>query len=193
MPDKKVVQWIMTASVVHNLVALSCQNQASEKEKEGDSDFAFYFTAAAYESSLLSIEQSLKLILVFQFSVPLNELTCHDLIPLYEKIKGERGKGLRDRIIKKMNFYAEKREYHSISKKELKDCLETHRNTYKKIRYLYVNTEGETEEFPDITESEARIIDCLRQSLVHLNMEELNDRGIPHPPVPRTIRPVRKG
>ena len=180
----------MIASVVHHLVALSCQNQALEKKEQGDSDFAFYFTVAAFESALLSIEQSLKLILFLQFSVPLNELKSHKLLPLYEKIEEE--KGLCDRIIQIVNSYAGKRRYHSISKEELKACLETHSSTYERIRYLYVNTQGKVEDFPDIPPSEARIIDCLRQSLVHLNMEELNDRGIPHPTVSRTIQPPRR-
>ena len=187
MPDKKAVQWIMIASVAHNLVARSCQNQALEAKKKENEDVAFYFTVAAYESSLLSIEQSLKLILVLQFLVPLNKLKSHDLIPLYEKIEGKRGRNLRDRIIKRVNFYASQRGYHSVSKKELKDCLETHRKTYEKIRYLYVNTQGEAEELPDITEREAQIIDCLRRGLVDLNSEELDDSEIPYPTVPRTV------
>ena len=185
MPDKETAQWIMTASVAHHLTSAFCGNQAFEEEKkEKNSDFAYYFTVVALELALLSIEQSLKLILFLQFSIPLKKLNSHNLLFLYEKIEkeGESGRNLCDKIIQKIDFYAREKDFNPICEEDLKTCLKKHTDTYKKIRYLFVDLQG-IQDYSGIPRSDAQIIECLRQSLVHLNINELNKREIKHPVV----------
>ena len=186
--DKEAIQMMMVASVSHHQSSIFCANQAREKKEiEKDEDFAVYFTAVAYELTLLSIEQSLKLVLAL-FSIPFEENTSnHKLHSLYKQIQ-EEGENLPKRIIKEVNFWAYEKKYNLISKEELETCLENNNDTYAKTRYLFVNKQGKAEDFPKNWKDrrDGEILTCLRQGLVSLNMKELNKRGIKHP----TLRAV---
>lgn len=180
--EKRAVN-LMLGGLVHRCASAYCM------DKQPDPDYpdianALIPTAVSAELALLSIEQSLKLLLFLRYS-DVQSGNTHDLHRLYKELKNKSGgrEVIRQNIVKKMNTEGKTLDIEPVSEAELEDCLEKHKLLYNNIRYLGVAKLGSHQAINpfDISPREVQILQLFAFALIHLNTIEMNKRGIAPP------------
>ena len=170
------------AAEAHRLASDSCLRDSLSCS---DSDpYDFYLKAVSFESLLVSVEQSLRLLLLLRFSL-FPENPDHNLSALYKKLEDESGgdEWIFTEIIQRMNDFIRRENMISlisgkdleedivrlISREELKACLERHCSSYSNIKYFQVNRQGKLNKEFEFSNRERWILYCFAVALIELN------------------------
>ena len=139
----------------------------------------FYYFVVSFELFLLSVEQSLRLLLLLHYSIVRDD-TNHNPRVLYRTVQNKSGDktGMRQDIINKMNSLGQPESITSFSEKELLACLKKHDSSYSNFRYFQLDPQARLNEKFEISPRDIQTMHCLALALIHLNMDELEKRGI---------------
>ena len=181
--EKKTAVNLMLGALVHQCASAYCMDKQPDPNRlEIVNDLIH--TAVSAELALLSIEQSLKLLLFLRYS-DVQSGNTHDLHCLYKELEDKSGDGevIRQDIVKKMNTEGKTLDIDPVSERELETCLEKHKSLYNNIRYLGVAKLGSHQAINpfDISPREVQILQLLAVALIRLNTIEMNKRGIAPP------------
>ena len=139
----------------------------------------FFFTGVSFELVLLSLEQSLRLLLLLHYSV-IRDDTNHSPNVLYKALLNQSGseEGIRSHIVKKANELAQPEGIAPVTEKEVVACLRKHDSSYSNFRFFQLDHHGRLHTKFEVTPRDVQIVHCLALTLIHLNMEEMSRRGI---------------
>ena len=139
----------------------------------------FFFTAVAFELVLLSLEQSLRLLLLLHYSV-IRDDTNHSPNVLYKALLNKSGgeEGIRLDIVRKANELAQPEGIAPITERELVACLRKHDSSYSNFRFFQLDHHGRLTMKFEVATRDVQIVHCLALALIHLNMGEMSRRGI---------------
>ena len=171
----EVAPRLIAAAQAHQRVSELCRGQHINPS---NNDYV-YFLVVSFELILLSVEQSLRLLLLLQYRIVRDD-TNHNPGVLYKTLKNkDRDKpGLRKVIIDRMNSLGHLRGIEPFSEKELDSCLRRHDSTYTPLRYFYLtHRAGVIEKFA-FTPRDRQVMHCFGLALVQLNGSEMARRGI---------------
>ncbi len=143
-------------------------------------DTLFFFPTVSFELILLSVEQSLRLVLLLHYSIVRDD-TNHMPHLLYNNLqnKSRDSEGVRSAIIEKSNAYGGQHNIPGITEKEVVACLKKHRGSYTNCRYFQLNRQGKLNEKFGYSGRDVQILHCLALGLIHVNMDEMQRRKIP--------------
>ena len=167
---------MMAAAEAHQRASVWCREKRDAKPPNID---AFYFLVVSFELTLLSVEQSLRLLLLLQYSIVRNN-TNHNPRTLYSEILHQsRGKiGIGQDILNKMNVVAQANALAPFSEKELLACLRKHDSSYSALRYFQLDRHARLSTDWEITPQDQQVFNCLALALILLNNYEMAKRGI---------------
>ena len=174
---KIAAEAMMNATVAHQRAADWCMAKPDAKPPNTD---AVYFTVASFELFLLSVEQSLRLLLLLQYAV-VRHNTNHNVHVLYKAVKNKDGGkgGIRQGIINKMTELSQIGGFDPVSEKELDSCLQKHDSSYSNFRYFGLDNRAKrNKEKWGVLPREVRVVRCLAQALILLNVDEMERRGM---------------
>ena len=135
--EKKDVAWrTMMAAEAHRIASDSCLSTS----RSSSDTHNFFLRVVSFELLLVSVEQSLRILLLLRFSIfPKNP--NHNLFDLYEKL-GEKDAD-KEWIIKGIIAVMNARKNVSpTSEEELAACLKEHCSSYSNTKYFQVNRQG---------------------------------------------------
>lgn len=136
-----------------------------------------FLHVVSVELALLSIEQSLRLLLLLrthQNPSPAN----HNLWPLYNNMAKEDGFiNMRDHILLAMNTIKNHQNTKSFSAQELQTCLKKYNHSYSDIRYFGAKRDSHVTRFV-ITTREKTVLTALSMALIAINMNEVGQHNI---------------
>ena len=167
---------MMAAAQAHQRASGWCMDKPDAKPPNMD---AFFFSAVSFELILLSVEQSLRLLLLLHHGIVRDD-TNHNPHVLYGTVKNLSGgtQGTRDDIVVKMNALGQTRAIKPISEKELAACLKKHDSSYSNFRYFQLDRHARLNTQWEFTARDVQILHCLALALVDLNMDEMAKRGM---------------
>ena len=167
---------MMAAAQAHQRASGWCMDKPDAKPPNID---AFFFGAVSFELILLSVEQSLRLLLLLNYSI-LRDDTNHSSRVLYKTIKNRscNKSGPRQDISDKMKVLAQGKNIDPICEKELETCLRKHDSSYSNFRYFQLNPHGGLNEQFEFSRREVQVLHCLALALIHLNKDEMGRRDI---------------
>ena len=139
----------------------------------------FFYSVVSFELILLSLEQSLRVLLLLQYSI-LREDTNHNPHVLYGTVlnKSRDDSAIRQGILAKMNLLGEAEGITTFSEGELRTCLKKHESSYSNFRYFQLDPQGRLNEKFDISLRDTQIAHCFALALININMDEMEKRGI---------------
>ncbi len=174
-------QRMMAAAQANNRASVLCDETPMSKTP---SVYEIFSIAVSFSLSLISVEQSLKLLLLIRFTnivTKSNHLkSTHEIFELYRKIKeqGRRSEALLGDIAHRMNVFGKANEIGSISERELEKCLGQHNSSYTHLRYFGLQKNFRMNEANwKILPRHRHIIWCLAQALVEINIDEITKCG----------------
>ena len=136
------------------------------------------FSVVGFGLILLSIEQSMKLLLLLKFNYFKPK---HNIFDLYKNMKRDFGKDIGDElvrgIVRRMNLLGMQNSFAHIAEAELDDCLKVHRMSYTDLRYLGLDKDLKQVDW-EIDMRDNQIMQCLAMSLISMNGVEMRDRGM---------------
>ena len=167
---------MLAAAQAHQRASVWCKDKPDAKPPSID---YFFFFVVSFELILLSVEQSLRLVLLLNYEI-VQDHTNHNPFVLYKAIRKRSGgkEGIRHHIIDKMNSLGKTRDIACISEPELVACLKKHDSSYSVSRYFQLDRQARLNSQWEITPREYQVIHCLALALINLNMDEMERRGI---------------
>ena len=167
---------MMYAAQAHQRASVYCSDNPNAKPPNID---FFYYSVVSFELILLSIEQSLRLLLLLKYDT-LRDDTNHNPRVLYGTVLKESGGkiGIRQDVVNKMNALAQPEGIVSFSENELLSCLKKHDSSYSNFRYFQLDPRGKLNESFEFTPRDLQTLHCLALALIHLNADEMGKRGI---------------
>ena len=141
---------------------------------------SFLFSTVSFELILLSVEQSLRLLLLLHFGI-IRDDTNHNPHVLYGTARNRSGgkEGLREDIVHKMNELGRTENIKPIEERELVACLQKHDSSYSNFRYFHLDRQAKLNMSWELSARDVQIVHCLALTLIHLNMDEMGKQGIP--------------
>ena len=135
---------MMAAAQAHQRASVWCMEKPDAKPPNID---AFFFGAVSFEMVLLSVEQSLRLMLLLHYSI-IRDDTNHNPRVLYATIRNRSGgkDGIRNDIIGTMTAIGQLKGIARFSERELLACLNKHDSSYSNFRYFQLDHEGRLNE-----------------------------------------------
>lgn len=173
--DKEVVEMrLMAAAEAHRLTSVLCDRERRRYEPESYNDI--FLRIISFQLILVSVEQSLRLLLLIFFSI-FPEKPSHDLYFLYRTLldKSADEEGIRREIIRRIKDCAQAENMSivpEISEKELEGCIKKHRLSYANVKYFQVNRDGKLSKKWGFEGHERQILYCFAVALIKLNMYE---------------------
>lgn len=165
---------MMAAAQAHQRAACWCLDKPDAKPPNVDSVF---FSAVAFELILLSVEQSLRLLLLLQYSVVKAIHNPHALYGIVRRKSGGK-QGIRAEIIDQMNALGQAKSIPDIAEKEMLSCLRKHNSSYSNFRYFELGEDARLSGKWEFLPRDVQILHCLALALIHLNMADMGRRGI---------------
>jgi hypothetical protein len=167
---------MMAGAQAHQRASGWCMDKPDAKPPNID---AFFFDVVSFELVLLSVEQSLRLLLLLHYSIVRDD-TNHNPHVLYRTMQNKSGGkiGIRQDIISKMNELGQTKGIAPFSEKELVGCLRKHDSSYSNFRYFQLDHQARLNKKWEYSGRDVQIIHCLALALIHLNMDEMGKRGI---------------
>ena len=167
---------MMGAAEAHQRASNWCVNKPDAQPPNID---RFFFLLVSFELALLSVELSLRLVLLLQYSI-VRYNTNHNPRVLYSAILNQsRGKsGIEQDILDQMNVVAQGNHFAPFSEKELRDCLRKHESSYSNLRYFQLDRQARLGNNWEITIRDNQLLQCLALGLILLNHDEMEKRGI---------------
>ncbi len=171
---------MMQAAWTHQKASVWCQDKPNAKPPNID---AYHFMVVSFELILLSVEQSLRLFLLINYSRVLNDTNDNPRI-LFKVIMDEsRGKNeIVPDIINRMNAEKHSESIEPFAERELLDCLGKHDASYSNFRYFQLDKHARLNPQWDITPREGNLLQCLGRALIRMNLDEMGKRGFPFNP-----------
>lgn len=177
-PDeiKQAATRMMAAAQAHQRASVYCFDKPDAKPPNID---AFFFPTVSFELILLSVEQSLRLLLLLHDGAVLDRVD-HNPAVLYKAVRrmSEGKEGLRDDIICQMNALGESVEIDDFSEGELRKCLNKHDSSYSNFRYFQLNRQGKLNLHWELSPRDVQIMHCLSLVLISMNMEKMSKQGM---------------
>ena len=169
-------KYMMAAAEAHQRASNWCGNKPYAQPLNID---RFYFPLVSFELALLSVELSLRLVLLLQYSRVLDN-TNHNPRVLYRAILSQSsGKsGIAQDILDQMNVVAQGNHLAPFSEKELRDCLRKHESSYLNLRYFQLDRQARLGNNWEIAGRDHQLLQCLALGLILLNHDEMEKRGI---------------
>ncbi|MCY3665839.1 MAG: hypothetical protein OXH81_09295 [Gemmatimonadetes bacterium] len=173
---KKAAIAFMLGAMAHQRASNWCRRNPDAKLPNID---FFLFPAVSFELILLSVEQSLRLLLLLHYSMVLPG-TNHNAHALYKVLTQKSGgkEGIRQDITKETNMFIRSLGQDALSEKDLRSCLKKHDSSYTSIRYFQLNRHGRLGEDWEILIRDQKIFHCLGSALISLNEKEMVKQGI---------------
>ena len=167
---------MMAAAQAHQRASVWCSDKPDAKPPNID---FFFFGVVSFELILLSVEQSLRLLLLLQYSIVRDD-TNHNPHVLYGAMLGKSGakEGIRHNIVNKMNMLGRPKGIDSFSEKELRACLKKHDSSYSNFRYFQLDHQAKLNPEWEFSGRDVQILHCLALVLISLNLDEMGSRGI---------------
>ena len=167
---------MMAAAQAHQRASVWCMDKPDAKPPSID---AFFFSSVSFELVLLSVEQSLRLLLLLHYSIVRDD-TNHNPRVLYRAVLNKSGgrEGIRCDITNKMNELGQAKGIAPISEKELIACLNKHDSSYSNFRYFQLDHQARLNNQWEFSQRDVKILHCLALALISLNMDEMSKRGI---------------
>ena len=168
---------MMAAAQAHQRASGWCMDKPDAKPPNIDS---FLFSTVSFELILLSVEQSLRLLLLLHFGI-IRDDTNHNPHVLYGTARNRSGgkEGLREDIVHKMNELGRTENIKPIEERELVACLQKHDSSYSNFRYSHLDRQAKLNMSWKLSARDVQIVHCLALTLIHLNMDEMGKQGIP--------------
>ena len=169
-------QRMMAAAEAHHRASVWCREKPNTKSLNMD---PLYFLVVSFELSLLSVEQSLRLVLLLHFST-VRYNTNHNPRAIYSEILHQsRGKPeIAQSIFSNMNAVAQANGLGQFSEKELQACLKKHDSSYSSLRYFQLDPYARLSPDWEITSRDRQIFSCLALALIFMNHDEMGKREI---------------
>ena len=170
------IRQMMHAAQAHQRASVYCKDNPNANPPNID---AYYYLVVSFELILLSVEQSLRLLLLLHYSI-VRENTNHNPRVLYGAVMRKSGDkvGIRQDIISKMNLLCLPQGITPFSEEELLACLNKHDSSYSNVRYFQLDPQARLNEKFEISPRDNQTIHCLAVALISLNMSEMQKRGI---------------
>ena len=148
----------------------------------------FFFNVVSMELILMSVEQSLRLLLLLHYNVIRSD-TGHAPNVLYGEILRRSGGegGIRSDIVDTANAVGGLQRIPPIDEREIRKCLQKHRSSYTNFRCFQLNKQGWLNPDFEFKPREVQVLHCLALGLIKLNMDEIARRGYQVPPSMRVI------
>lgn len=183
---EKAAPLLMIAAQAHQRAAVCCRSSSDD-----------LVHVVSIQLALLSVEQSLRLLLLLHYSVPRHNVN-HNPKVLYQDIRSRSGGkgGIRHDIINQMNVIAQGNGIDPFSEKDLIACLNKHDSSYTNLRYFGLNHQARSNGEWGFTARDMQILHCAALALTHVNMDEmerqsigvLQPRSVPLSEVPEKVR-----
>jgi len=167
---------MMAAAQAHQRASSYCFGKPDAKPPNID---AFFFYAVSFELILLSVEQSLRLLLLLHDGSVLDRVD-HNLRVLYRSVQQKSG-GKEDfcsKIIEQMNALGKPEGFDFFSEKELRQCLNKHDSSYSNFRYFQLDKQGKLNPKWEVSARDQQIMHSIALALIGINVEEMNSRGM---------------
>ena len=167
---------LMAGAQAHQRAAAWCLDKPDAKPPNIN---AVFFPVVSFELVLLSIEQSLRLLLLLRYSI-VRDNTDHNPHVLYGEIRAKSGgkEGIRDGIVSTMNMLGQTKDIDPFSEKEMVACLKRHDSSYSSFRYFQLDRRARVSSPLESSPRDVQILHCLALALISLNMDEMGRRGI---------------
>ena len=167
---------MMASAQAHQRTSGWCMDKPDAKPPNID---FFFFNVVSLELVLLSLEQSLRLLLLLHYSVVRDD-TNHSPYVLYKALlnQSRSEEGIRSHIVKKANDLGQPEGIAPVTEKEVVSCLGKHDSSYSNFRFFQLDHHGRLNAKFEFAPRDIQIFHCLALALIHLNMEEMNRRGI---------------
>ncbi len=167
---------MMAAAQAHQRASGWCMDKRDAKPPNID---FFFSRVVSFELILLSVEQSLRLLLLLHYSIVRDD-TNHNPHVLYKAMQNKSGgkEGIRHDIISKMSVLGHTQGIDPISERELVACLRKHDSSYSNFRYFQLDRQARLNKKWEFSQRDVQILHCLALALISLNMDEMGKRGI---------------
>ena len=168
---------MMDGAVAHQRASVWCMDKPDAKPPNID---WFYFTIVSLELILISLEQSLRLLLLLNYD---NILGDTDHVPrvLYKAMLNKSGMkkdGVRECIVKHANTVGSRIGMTpELTEKKIVSCLDKHNASYTNFRHFQLNRQGRLNLNFGFTQSEVQILHVLALALMELNADKMKERG----------------
>lgn len=172
---KTAVARLMAGAQAHQRASVYCMDKPDAKPPNID---WFYFNIVSFELILMSVEQSLRLLLLLRYGI-IRADTGHVPHVLYKAILRESGgkSGIRRDIVTTANTLGHARELPGTHEKEIVACLRKHDSSYANFRHFQLNKQGGLNPDFGFTPREVQVLHVLALALIKLNLDEMTKRG----------------
>lgn len=183
-PDefRKAARLYMASAQAHQRAAVLCRNHPDAQSLKNPDVTSpdinlWFFLSVAFEMILLSVEQSLRLLLLLRYSI-VRDATNHDSHALYNTIRSQ-SDGTSTAIIEKANEIGRANNLAGLTENDVVTCLKRHMASYNNVRYLGLDRQGRLKPRPiEISRRDQQILHCLALALIHLNGDEMQRRDV---------------
>ena len=172
---RNVAPWYMAAAVAHQHAAVWCFEHPAKLPNMD----AVYFPTVSFELNLLSVEQSLRLVLLLHHSTVRPDIN-HAPHVLYNHLQNNSRdyEGPRSAIIERSTEYAEKFNIPGFTEKDVVACLKRHRASYNDLRYFRVDNQGKFSDNVGYSVRDVQLMHCLALGLIDVNMDKMQREKI---------------
>ena len=170
-------EMMMMGALAHQRASVYCIDNPNAKPPNIDS---LLFPAVAFELILLSVEQSLRLILLTKFETLRPK---HNVFKLYnEVIYGRNNKDdLKNEIFHRVNALAHSQNLGAIPENDIRECLRKHDSSYASFRYFGLDSNARSNVKWGMKSYEVQVLHCLARALLEVGRNELHKRGANFP------------
>ena len=135
------IQRMMNAAQAHQRASVLCIDKTDGKPSNIDCS---YYMVVSFELVLLSVEQSLRLLLLLHYSIVRSDHSSRVLYGAVQAAQRESGDriGIRQDIVDKMNALGQPKVVTPFSEKELLTCLKKHDSSYSTFRYFQLDSQA---------------------------------------------------
>ena len=164
----------MAAAQAHQFASEVCLGHPDAKPSNIE---GFFLNAVSFELVLLSVEQSLRLMLLLHHLVIRDDMN-HEAHVLYRDMqnRGDYDNSVRRAIIEKLNEAVSTQDVPGVTEKEVLDCLKRHRGSYNIFRYFQLNHQGKLAPEFGFVARDGTILSFLAWALIQVNMDEMKRR-----------------
>ena len=166
---------MMMAAQMHQRASTYCLDHPDAKPPSIN---GLLFPAVSFELLLLSIEQSLRLMLLLRCRIWRD---IHNVHQLYRTVVEKSGsdRGMRSSIVKKMQHHSASIAMDVVTEDNIRTCLRKHDSSYSSFRYFGLDRRGNTTLHWEVKGYEVQLMHCLALSLIEINAQEMRTQGIP--------------
>ena len=168
---------MMASAQAHQRTSAWCMEKPDATPPNVD---YFFFGTVSLELILISVEQSLRLLLLLHYST-IRDDTNHAPQVLYKamlKESGGKDDDIRTGIVDAANSLGGTKDILEITERDIVSCLGRHNSSYTNFRYFQLNHQGTLNSNFGYTRRDVQILHCLALGLIKLNMAEMERRNI---------------